>query len=586
MGGPAPEVPLRRVQLSIFQWLIALVLGGFSNAAFAVLPRITSATVTNPSFNSVANTMMYDVTVVVDGAAADADHMATVGFTSSYTTCMGTPAANWKWATTQSFDTTTTRTWRLWNFQPDTTYYYKVRVGRPGGTTRTRCGTLTTTAAPTPTVPDDLAALKLEYAKSGATIYTKYVLMETDDCGGSDTSPMGSKDYLVAIDPVNETIVWYLDIEAVSGIREATGSGWRYQPGTGTTTGRILMTIDHRYLFEWGFDGSQKNYRDFAPGGECDGAADSFGPCIHHDAFRSDATNRTFVLLSQLSEQDGIGTDWEADCGSDANFIDDGYGVLSSAGVLSAPRTLMSTYGFDPVTYGGPNAATLTARRDPCSADTFGRTFDPSFGLIDWTHANALSASRFGTTEVLDLSLKEWDAVIRINAMSGARIWTLAANAADSDFTLAKDSAVAGRTDFAGQHDAHAVADDVLMMFDNAGFPTGSRVLRLTLDETAGTATIDRSWMMLDGSGAAMVCPLEGSGEYVPGSSDQNVLANCNDENTIAELSESTGRTGTAPPLVISFPSDTDFCSAGGPSNSNSLRGWHRSFPISNLGVF
>jgi len=70
----------------------------------------------------------------------------------------------------------------------------------------------------------------------------------------------------------------------------------------------------------------------------------------------------------------------------------------------------------------------------------------------------------------------------------------------------------------------------------------------------------------------------------VPGST--NVLANCNDENTIVELSDATGATGTAPPLVISFPSSTNFCTAGGPGNTNDLRGWHRAFPIENLGVF
>jgi hypothetical protein len=209
-------------------------------------------------------------------------------------------------------------------------------------------------------------------------------------------------------------------------------------------------------------------------------------------------------------------------------------------------------------------------------------------GVIDWTHANSLAASRFGTVEVLDFSLKEWDAVVRINAITGARIWTLAARAADSDWTLAKDSAIVGpgRAVFSDQHDAHAVAEDVLLMFDNQGSAIASRVLRITLDSATMTATFDRSWMLMDGSGAPLVCPVEGSGQLVPGSSDAHVLANCNDENTIAELSDATGRVGTAPPLVISFPSATDFCSSGGPANSNDLRGWHRAFPIENLGNF
>jgi hypothetical protein len=570
----------------ILAWLIALLLGGLSNAAFAVVPRIVGTPVVeNPEFGGVPNTMMYDVTVTVSGYANDADHAAVVGFTteSDYTTCNAT--TTWTWAPTQTFDTTATRTWRLWNFQPGTTYYYKARVGRPG-MYRSTCGVLSTTEAPTPTVPPELAALEIQYAKSGDPFYTKYVLMETDDCGASAADPRGADDYLVVLDPENETIVWYLDIPAVSGIDNATAGGWRYQPGTTTTSGRILMLIGHRYMFEWTFDGRETNYYDFGAGGECDNEVGSRGPCVHHDAFRSDYTGRTYALSSELSSQDGVGTEWESACGEDANFVDDGYVFLNPRNVLTGQRSLMVDWGWDPTIYGGPHAAEAAADRTPCEAETFGRVFDPRMGVIDWTHANALHASRVGPVEVLDFSLKEWDAVVRINAQTGARLWTLAGNASDSDWTLAKDSAILGRTDFSDQHDVHAVGNDLLMMFDNQGSPVGSRVLRLTLDSSTATATIDRSWMLVDASGSPLYCPLEGSGRLVPGSSDANVLANCNDENTMVELNDATGAVGTAPPLVISLPSPTDFCSSGGPSNSNELRGWHRAFPIENLGNF
>ncbi len=562
---------------------MSILIGWMSNAAFAVVPRIVGTPVVeNPSFDGVPNTMMYSVTVTVDGFANDADHTAMVGFTSDYTTCNGT--TSWTWAPSQVFDTTATRTWKLWNFQPDVTYYYKVRVGSPGSTFRTRCGVLETVAAPTPTVPEDLAALKFQYEKSGEPFDTKYVLMETDDCGGTVASPMASQDYLVALDTVNETIVWYLDLSAMTGIRNATGSGWRYQPGTTATSGRILMEIDHVDLYEWTFDGTETSHVNLGTSGECDNVAGSYGPCIHHDAFRSDMTGRTYVLASELSPTDATGTEWESACGATSYFVDDGYLVLSPAGAVTSQRSLMVDWGWDPVAYGGPHAAEAAAGRTPCEADTFGRVFDPTVGVIDWTHANSLAASRLGMAEVLDFSLKEWDAVLRIDARTGARIWTLASLAADSDWTLARATGIAGPASFSDQHDAHAVGTDLLMMFDNQGWSRGSRVLRISLDAPSGTATIDRSWMLMDGSGSPLVCPVEGSGQIVPGST--NVLANCNDENTIVELSDATGATGTAPPLVISFPSSTDFCSSGGPATTNDLRGWHRAFPIENLGSF
>ena len=124
----------------------ACVLVLLSRAAFAVEPMfVGTPVVANPSFNGVANTMMYTVTVTVDGFAADSDHTAVVGFTDDYTTCAGSV---WKYSLPKFFDTTDTRTWTLYNFEPGQTYFYKVRVGPPtGGTTRTLCGELTTTAA-------------------------------------------------------------------------------------------------------------------------------------------------------------------------------------------------------------------------------------------------------------------------------------------------------------------------------------------------------------------------------------------------------------------------------------------------------
>jgi hypothetical protein len=536
--------------------------------------------------------MMYTVTATVDSVAADAAHTAVVGFTEDYTTCTDLATA-WKWAPAQIFDTTDTRTWTLYNFQPGTTYYYKVRVGGMGSGYRQKCGILETTAAPTPTIPTALGYLDIEYDKAGSSnpYSTKYVLMETGDCGGSSTSMAGAKDYLVVLDVLNEAIVWYLDIEAVSGVRNATASGWRHHPGATAASGRILMLIGHQYFFEWAFDGTEIASYDFAPSGECAGDSGSSGPCVHHDVFRSDTTGRTYAIGARMTDLDATGTEWESACGTDSHFVDDTIQTLTRMGTLATARSLMDDYGFDPLVDGGPNAATLAASRMACEAAPYAAEFDAAYGSIDWIHANSLVASRVGTQEVLDLSLKEWNQVIRFNATTGARIWTFSSDASVSDWgTLGISSGISGPAAFEGQHDAHFVGSTSMLLFDNLGDPTASRILRIAMTTAAGTrsATIDRSWALVDAAGDPLVCPVEGSGREVPGTSGASVLANCNDENTMVELNDATGATGTPPPLVIALPPSRTgrFCTSGGPTNSNDITGWHRAFPMTTVGVF
>jgi hypothetical protein len=393
------------------------------------------------------------------------------------------------------------------------------------------------------------------------------------------------------VNPLTESIVWYMDLRAMTGISNASSTGWRYQPGTTLTSGRILMTINKRYLYEWSFDGTQVNYGDFASGGECDGTSGADGACIHHDAYKSDTSGLTYVLSSKFDEADATDTDWEDMCGTTSRFINDGYQILSRRYTVSNSRFLMDNYLFDPTDDGGPNAEEDAAARNACESVTWDHFFDGAWGMIDWTHANALAGSNFGTMEVLDLSVKGWDEIIRVNANSGVRMWTLSSHADRSDWgELQIATGIEGEAAFGDQHDPHAVSSTAMMMFDNLGDPTGARVLRITMAGRGATrtATIDRSWAVVDAAGNPLYCPLEGSGQEVPDTSGARVLANCNDEYTVAELSDATGATGSVPPLAISLPdgSSDDFCLAGGPSDRSRIRGWHRSFPLSHVGEF
>ncbi len=376
----------------------------------------------------------------------------------------------------------------------------------------------------------------------------------------------------------------------MTNLAGAAATGWRYQPGTTATSGRVLMTFNRRYLYEWSFDGTQVNYGDFAPAGECDETSGAEGPCIHHDAYKSDVSGMTYVLSGKLAADDAIGTEWEDMCGTDARFVDDGYQILNRRYAVTGDRFLMEDYGYDPTVDGGPNAVEDAAMRIACDSATWEHFFDPSWGSIDWTHANALAGSRFGAMEVLDLSVKGWDEVVRLNATTGNRIWTLSSHADYSDWgPLGIDPGIVGEAAFADQHDAHAVSATGMMMFDNLGDPNGARVLRIALTGMGASreATIDRSWAVVDAAGDPLDCPLEGSGREVPGTSSARVLANCNDEYTVVELDDATGNTGNVPALAISLPDGTteDYCLSGGPA-TRMFRGWHRAFPLATVGEF
>jgi hypothetical protein len=558
--------------------LVALV----STSAMALPPRFVGATtVQHPSFNGIANTMMYDVGVTVASTGADADHTGMVGYVADddYTSCTdGT--VPWKWAPAQVFDTSSTRTWRLFNFVPGRAYRYKVVVGEAATGTRARCGALVTRADPTPRLPDTLAALNFQYEKSGATIATKYALFDTNDCGAGY--------YFVAIDPIEETIVWYLDVAALTGLRNGRGSGFQYHRGATPEQDSLLVTMDKHLVYDWSFDGRELRSWDFAPDGECDGLDDSVGPCVHHDVSESNETGRTYAIATRFSSVDAAGTDWEAKCGTGTSrFLDEGYLVLDEDWTITSDHYLMDDYGYDPTVDGGPNADYYSTRFDACDSSTWTSNFDPAYGVIDWTHANALAASSFGGREVLDYSLRQWDQILRFDTATGDLLWRLSPHADYTDWgTIRIAPGVVGAANFSEQHDVHATGDDILMMVDNTGDPNGARVIEVVLARRPLGATIRRAWALVDGSGAPLDCPLEGTARTVPGS--QHVMSVCANEYAFLEMDDPSGNSGTPPPLYVQLPDGTTdpICTTGGPSDRDEILGWHKVFPLANLGSF
>ena len=567
-------------------------------------PLVTTAVVSNPVFHGRANTMMYAVRVTVDDTFPNERHRGAFGITSvapasggmSATTCLD--PSEYTWSPVEQLFDAPRRTWTVYNLQPGTAYYYAVRTGESDSYAY-YCGALATTAAPTPTVPDTLADLNLTVESSGS-YSTKYVMFDTDDCDAHGN-------HLVAIDADTGNIVWYLDIPAVTGIRDAKVGGWRFQPaGEGhLTSDRILATISvqgHRqYLYELELDGTVVASKDFGEldtgvdGHLCDGTDDlATGPCPHHDAFKSDVTGKTYVLTSENSDisTDGNPTWRPVRCTAPPyRFVGDGYQTLSEDYSTFVDTSFIGDLGYDPAgPFPGPDAPAGCA-----TAPGWGRTLSPGFSWLDWIHTNSIAGTSDGN--YLDISLKEFDQIVRVPAEDNSTgpLWRLASDPAYSDFgTLALGpDVVTGTPVFSSQHDAHAIDDTTLLLFDNQGnvSPTGkeeARVLSVTFDTTNWYAEIDRSWALVDDSASeptTLVCLSGGSGQLVPGGTD-SVLALCSDERVIEELNDPTG-VASAPSLYITIPDPpAEVCGGTDPSSRAGITGWYRAYPLETLGDF
>ena len=543
-------------------FIVWVLLAFLASPARAAVPAIQSVAVSNPF--TPTNTMMYDVRVRVRAAANDADHDARVGFAPSGTDCT---SGTWTMGPTQRFATTNILTWTLYHFQPGTTYDYKVQVGS-GSTARTRCGALGT-----PDLPPNLAALNLQFAKHAYD--SPYVLVDAFDCG-SGTGGSGSRGYLLAVDTETETIVWYLDVVSRSTLGGRRNKGWRLQDDF------FLTIMDKRWLYQWGWDGTVMAARDLAPDGECDDS-DAYGPCLNHDAYQSPVTGETRVITTRQSSTELTGSAWE-DC-TGSLFIDDGYAVLDDSFAITDQRFLTTNYGYDPAVDGGPHAGTRS--QVACANNTWPPYFDP-YESIDWTHVNSIAGSTFGGSEVFDVSLKEFEQILRLDDM-GSVVWRLAADEAYSDWgPLQRGTGVSGPLGFDGQHDVHALSENEILMFDNLGDRAGARAIRLALDDgPPREVTLDASWAVVDAAGTRLPCEQQGSAQEVPGS--DHVLALCSEAYAIVELGDPTGA-ASVPPLAIWLDDTTSgptrFCTSGGPSSRDGLGGFYRAYAVDAIGEF
>lgn len=112
---------------------------------------------------------------------------------------------------------------------------------------------------------------------------------------------------------------------------------------------------------------------------------------------------------------------------------------------------------------------------------------EPAAGQVDFDHPNSISIAPDGNYVV---SWRDFDAITKINASTGAIMWTLAGSHSmlTSSFTFVGDP-LGG---FSAQHSARVLSNGNLLIFDNGTLHTvhASRAVEYHLDEVAHTATL------------------------------------------------------------------------------------------------
>ena len=111
---------------------------------------------------------------------------------------------------------------------------------------------------------------------------------------------------------------------------------------------------------------------------------------------------------------------------------------------------------------------------------------DDQDDLGGWTHANALD--HHPEDDAFYLSLRSFDALLKIQASTGELLWTLSGSPGLSDFTFTE-----GSTPPSHQHQFELISPDRLLIFDNRyDLQEPARVVEYALDMEAMTA--DEVW--------------------------------------------------------------------------------------------
>jgi hypothetical protein len=392
------------------------------------------------------------------------------------------------------------------------------------------------------------------------------VLFNTESC---DVGATPKRHHLVvyriyAPESPNGYVAWYHDIAAETGGVEVSGFSL-------TEEGTILASVDKQHLYEWSFEGEALEHEDFSAA--CSGAAGDVGPCPHHDAKRSEL-GTVWGIGAKLSAT--AATTWDSlPCTS--RFINDG---VLGAFPYGSSRWLMDDLGYDPSVDPGPRAGDVM-----CETEYWTGRFESDADL-DWTHMNALETETVGGAyDVLLLSLREWDQILRYRPGTNTVQYRLSPHAGRSDLALTIAAGLSGITDFHGQHDLTS-KNGTLLFLDNRVTGGNQRAVRVVPTPNPGAgpaiATIDREWVLTNDVGVPLAaCTNSGGVQMVPGTAGSTVLATCKQLNRIMELAH--GDASELPPEMVLELVDGDECATAG---ATAVQGWYRGYPLVDVGTF
>jgi hypothetical protein len=276
---------------------------------------------------------------------------------------------------------------------------------------------------------------------------------------GSTTTPLLG----LLVEPDTGHIVWYQNFaDTMFGFLDAASF---------TEDGTVLVIVNGG-MEEVALDGTVLLDLKPSDGVEVQGP---FLQRMHHDVFRKDGL--TYVIFQETVL---VGTQ---------NHLLDGFYVFDQAGGLVGEWHLKDH--FTPSDDEGTGAQSVPE---------------------DTSHANAVWVEDDGT---ILLSLRHLSAVLAIAGVGrpdfGTVSWRLSGDNSEigSDFVLS--STTTGFVGFVHQHNAHFLPDGHLTMLDNRSVLTElSRVIDLQIDPVAGTAVIDREYVLpehCDYQGAAWRTP-------------------------------------------------------------------------------
>lgn len=417
--------------------------------------------------------------------------------------------------------------WTLWGLEAGATYHVQLEALVDGVVQDTDAATtLQVGQALGPSRPAPFDQLTIRAAtRPGGSPPVSYVAAPVQ-CGPDQA--------VVVVNSAGD-LVWYQHVPSGT----VTGMGV-------TEEGLLQLGLDARTVTTWTMDGQIAHEVDY--GAEaCDSGV---GPCPHHDVMQS--ADGYWALEAVLDADNGASG--LSGCEDKTEYAVDHLVRYDDDGLRQQTIAFDLDLGYEPDVDLGPNHD--PDKPDPaCESSYYGGVLGDPDPPISYTHTNALWIDDSG----LYASLKQWDQLLAIDPDDSSLVWRLHASDPDySDFAtpigVAPSIVDNAEARFANQHHVTRLDQGWLQILDNLG-GSGSRVLRISLDEAGSTALIEEAYAVVDDDDGTwqapslLSCPNRGSAYAM----ETGVLTACPDVATVVFLDQPDGTVTAGPAWSVAF---------------------------------